>query len=133
MIIRARHAGATVFELTSSTHSAISDQSPEYGGEGLGPMPSEYLLWSIAACFGQSMLFVAGRMRKKIEGLTLEVRASKDHGEQRFAAVTIAVSSADSPAQLEKIMQTAKQYCFVTNSLSIPVHCIIEHNEPSVT
>ena len=127
MKVQARHVGASVFELTSSTHNAITDQSPEYGGEGLGPMASEYLLWSIAACFGQSILFVANRMRKKIEGLTLEVSAHKDRVEQRFELVTIVVGSAGSSTQLEKIVQTAKRYCFVTNSLSVPVHCIIEH------
>jgi len=131
MMIQARHTGATVFELTSGEHKAITDQSPAYGGEGRGPMASEYLLWSIAACFGQSVLFVAGKMRKKIEGLTLEVKANKDQAEQRFEAVTITVGgSADSPAQLEKIVQTAKRYCFVTNSLSIPVHCLVAHDEP---
>ena len=126
MIVRARHAGACVFELASGKHSALSDQSLEYGGEGLGPMPSEYLLWSIAACFGQSILFVAGKMRKSIEGLTLEVHANKDLTQQRFEAVTITVGSAVFDASLEKIVQMAKRYCFVTNSLGIPVHCIIE-------
>ena len=130
MMVRARHVSATVFDLTSDEHKAITDQSPMYGGEGRGPMASEYLLWSIAACFGQSVLFVAGKMRKKIVGLTLEVRANKAHAEQRFEAVTITVGSAGSPAQLDKIVQLAKRYCFVTNSLAIPVHCLVEHNEP---
>jgi putative redox protein len=126
MIIRARHADAYVFELASDAHNALSDQSPAYGGQGLGPMPSEYLLWSIAACFGQSLLFVAGKMRKPLEGLTLEVRADKDKTEQRFGTITIVVGSAGPPAQLEKIMHTAKRYCFVTNSLSVPIQYIVE-------
>ena len=133
MNVQARHAGASVFELAYCKHNAISDQSPEYGGEGLGPMPTEYLLWSIAACFGQSVLFVAGKMRKKIEGLTLDVRANKDLSQQRFEAVTITVGCTAFDAPLEKILQLAKQYCFVTNSLSIPVHCIIEKNQYDVT
>jgi len=133
MKVQARHAGGSVFELASSRHNAIADQSPEYGGNGLGPMPSEYMLWSIAACFGQSILFAADRMRQKVESLTLEVRADKDKTAQRFGAVTIAVGSAGSAAQLEKLVQMAKRYCFVTNSLSVPVHCIIEPDEPSAT
>lgn len=135
MRIRAKHVGADVFELTSGKHGAVTDLSPEYGGTGLGPMPSEYLLWSIAACFGQSIRFVAAKMRKNVEELTLEVQAGKNLKEQRIGAVTIVVGCTGSAAQLEKIVETAKRYCFVTNSLSIPVHCIVENREhmPAVT
>jgi uncharacterized OsmC-like protein len=122
MIIRARHIEASRFELESGEHRLVSDQLPEFGGEGLGPMPSELLLWAVAACFGQAVRFVARRMRKPLSGLKLEINGTKDRDNFRFASICIDVS-ADAPSEaLEQIVQTARKYCYVTNSLSPQVH-----------
>jgi putative redox protein len=122
MIVRARHLEGVKFELASGEKRLITDQLPQFGGNGGGPMPSELLLWSVAACFGQSILYVAARMRKSVEGLSLEIQGDKDTNAFRFSYVTIRVSSRCPVERLEKIVQTAKKYCYVTNSLSVPVH-----------
>ena len=129
MIVRARHLEGLKFELTSPENSLIADQWPEYGGNGEGPMPSELLLWSAAACFGQAVLHVAARMHKPVEGLTLAVRGEKDRKAFRLSEITITVSGRCPPERLEKIVQTAKKYCFVTNSLATPVNIEIDPRE----
>ena len=122
MIVRARHLEGVKFELASEKNRAIADQWPEYGGDGEGLMPSELLLWSVGACFGQAVLHVATKMRKPVDGLTLEIQGEKDRTVFRLSEVTIRISGDCPTERLEKIVRTAKKYCFVTNSLNATVH-----------
>ncbi len=117
MIVRATHLEGWQFALQSGGHHLVSDQSPQYGGGGLGPRPTELLLWAVAACFGQAVRFVASRMRKTVDNLALEVEGIRDQQAHRFAGIRIAVS-ADCPAEtLRDIATRAQKHCYVTNSL----------------
>ena len=131
MIVTAVHSGKTAFTLTSDLHTAISDQSPDFGGDGLGPMPSELLLWSVAACFGQAIRYVAARRRQAVEGLSLEVAGIKDIKAFCFGEIVISVSAALPLDRLESIVLLAGKYCFVTNSLSTPVRVEVASVLPS--
>jgi putative redox protein len=126
MIVRATHLKDFQFELQSGGHLLVSDQSAEYGGDGTGPMPTELLLWAVAACFAQTVCFVASRMRKTVAGLVLEVGGVKDTQKQRFASISIGVSAACPTETLIEIVRKAKKYCYVTNSLSPQVHLAID-------
>ena len=77
MIVRASHQSGFQFKLSSAENELVSDQWEDYGGEGTGPMPSELFLWAVAACFGQSMVYVAGKMHKTLPGLRLTVDGVK--------------------------------------------------------
>lgn len=131
MIVTATTFGQTAFALASEGHSLVSDQSPEYGGEGLGPMPSELLLWAVAACFGQAVRHVAARRRQPVEALAVTVSADKDPAAFRFGEITLVVRAALPRQRLEAIVEQAKRYCFVTNSLSVPVRLEIQVIIPS--
>lgn len=123
MIVRARQiAGGAKFELISGGNRIVSDQPPEYGGEGDGYTPAELLLWSIGACFGQAMVHIARRMGEPIHDLTLEIRGIKDPEAFRLKEVTIGVSGRTNPGRLVKIANTAGKYCFVSNSLTAALH-----------
>lgn len=121
MIVNAVPVSETAFTLTSDLHTAVSDQSPDFGGEGLGPMPSELLLWAVTACFGQAIRYVAARRRQALEGLSLEVSGDKDAKAFCFGEIVISVSAALQQELLESIVHVAGKYCFVTNSLAAPV------------
>ena len=131
MIVTATTCGQTAFALASESHSLVSDQSPEYGGEGLGPMPSELLLWAVAACFGQAVRHVAARRRHPVEALAVTVSAEKDPAAFRFGEITLVVRAALPRQRLEAIVEQAKRYCFVTNSLSVPIRLEIQAIAPS--
>lgn len=134
MIVTATSLTETAFSLASDMHTLVTDQAPDFGGEGLGPMPSELLLWSVAACFGQAIRYVAMRRRRTIEGLSLEVEGTKDTQAFRFGEITITVRGALPQPLLETIVQQASRYCFVTNSLAVPVRCLTvsehDHSRP---
>jgi putative redox protein len=118
-----------VFELSARGHQLVSDNSLEQGGTDAGPMPSEFLLCAVASCFGQAVQYVAKKMRKEIKGLSLDVEGVKDPKYFRFSTVNIRLSSASPPEQLEKVADLAKKYCFVVNSMSIPVTYEIVDND----
>ncbi len=131
MIVTATTLGQTAFALASESHSLVSDQSPEYGGEGRGPMPSELLLWAVAACFGQAVRHVAARRRQPVEALAVTASADKDPAAFRFGEITLVVRAALPRQRLEAIVEQARRYCFVTNSLSVPVRLEIQVIVPS--
>lgn len=131
MIVTATTLGQTAFALASESNSLVSDQSPEYGGKGLGPMPSELLLWAVAACFGQAVRHVAARRRQPMEALAVTVSADKDPDAFRFGEITLVVRAALPRQRLEAIVEQAKRYCFVTNSLSVPIRLEIQAVVPS--
>lgn len=118
MIVRAKHLEGIKFELASGKNRLTVDEQ--------SAMPSELLLWSIAACFGQAIVYVAGRTLNPVEGLSLEVQGDYDPDGFRFSDVTIRVSSRNPIEYMEQVAQTAKEYCFVSNSLSVTVHIEVE-------
>ena len=132
MIVTAVPLNKTAFTLASDLHTAVSDQSPDYGGDGLGPMPSELLLWSVAACFGQAIRHVAARRRQTIEDLSLAVSGVKDAKAFCFGEIVIRVSGSLPKELLESIVHLAGKYCFVTNSLSVPVRVEVASVQPAV-
>lgn len=124
MIVTARHMDEWRFEMTAGRHRLLTDQLPEFGGSDKGPMASEVLLCAIASCFGQAILHVAERMHKVIPNLSLEIEANKDQKAFRFADVSITVTADCDLATLEKAAGLAEKYCFVTNSLAVPVKVV---------
>jgi uncharacterized OsmC-like protein len=129
VIIRATHLDEWRLEIEAGKHRIITDQTEEYGGTDTGPMSSQLLLSAIASCFGQSVLYVAERMHKEIAGLRLEVEGDKDRKEFRLGAVRITLRADCPQALLVKIAPMAKKYCFVTNSLGVPVEVFCADGE----
>lgn len=113
------------FELQAGTHRLLCDQREEFGGQDRGPMPTELLMCSVASCFGYAMHFVAGRMRKTIDNLVVAVDGEKDFTNSTFSQITVTASADMDTDMLTKIACLAKKYCFVTNSLSVPVEIVI--------
>lgn len=114
------------FELRSAHHALVSDQLPESGGGGAGPMPSELFLWSIGACFGQAVAHVSAKMREPLPGLRVEVDGTKDRSAFRFSGVMVAVEAQTDAATLERIVELAKKVCFVTRSISTSVEVLFD-------
>jgi len=129
MSIRARHLAGWNWELEARAHKLLADQSVASGGEDRGPMPSDLLLWSVASCFGMSVSFVAERMHRPLAGLELEVSGTKDPNSIRFGKLHIAVMARCPEEKLRSIVQLARKYCYITNSLSPEVTMEFEVRE----
>lgn len=98
-------------------HTLNGDETPQYGGEDTGPMPTEFLLAGVASCMCLAVSHVARKRRIALENLTVSAEAEKDMKEFRFHVIDLLVQ-ADLPQQeLDDLVERSKGYCFVSNTL----------------
>jgi uncharacterized OsmC-like protein len=98
-------------------HQLDSDETPEYGGNDSGPMPTEFFLASVATCLCLAVTHIG--QKKKISLNNMEVSASgeKDPESFQFKEIHLQVQ-ADLPAtELQPLVMQAKKYCFVSNTI----------------
>ena len=98
-------------------HQLDSDETPEYGGNDSGPMPTEFFLASVATCLCLAVTHIG--QKKKISLHNMEVSASgeKDPASFQFKEIHLQVQG-DLPAtELQPLVMQAKKYCFVSNTI----------------
>jgi putative redox protein len=98
-------------------HFLHGDETPQYGGDDTGPMPTELLLAAIGSCMCLAIAHVARKRQITITQLALDVDADKDMNAFRFQDIYL-VARADLPQdQLDALLELARHYCFVSNTL----------------
>ena len=102
------------------------DEAPEYGGEDNGMMPTEMFLSSLATCFCISLVYVAKKDSIKFKDLKVGVTGEKDRKNMRFSKCIVDVYSSIEPEILISLVNKAKRYCYITNT--IKESCPIEYN-----
>lgn len=96
--------------------SLTCDEPFDQGGSDQGPMPTELLLASVAACFAMSVAHVA--RREGLEVPDLVVRAWGEYEGPRFSRIRIEVDAAlPDRARLGRLISKATRYCYVSNTL----------------
>ncbi len=104
----------------------LSDESLADGGDDTGPMPSELLFGSVAACFAMAVAWAARKRRLELPDLEVDVQATYDRPQRRYERVEIEASSSlarTDPAKFEALLHLAEQVCWITRTLEpgIPV------------
>lgn len=109
-------------------HRINGDETPRYGGEDTGPMPTELLLAAVASCMCQSLYHVARKKRLALNTLEIGASAEKDMQAFRFNEIHLTVQSDLPPDKLEPLVELAKGYCFVSNTViqGCPIHIATE-------
>jgi uncharacterized OsmC-like protein len=98
-------------------HKIQGDETPQYGGEDSGPMPTELLLAGVASCMCLAVSHVARKRRISLENLTVDASAEKDLQAFRFHVINLVVKADLPQTRLEALVDRAKSYCFVSNTL----------------
>ena len=98
-------------------HTIKGDETPQYGGEDTGPMPTELLLAGVASCMCLAVSHVARKRRVTLENLAVSAEAEKDMKEFRFHLINLLVQADLPQAKLDDLVERAKGYCFVSNTL----------------
>ena len=93
----------------------VSDEPPEYSGEDLGPTPTELFLASLVACFAMAVAYAA--RKAAVELPDLQVTVDGDYEGLRFSALRLGVVSTLPRSELEPLVETARTYCYVSNTL----------------
>ncbi|MFL5806606.1 MAG: OsmC family protein [Roseiflexaceae bacterium] len=99
-------------------HQMQGDETPEYGGEDSGPMPTELLLAAVGSCMCLAVAHVAKKRRIAIGQLSLEIGAEKDMLAFRFSDIYLTIRADLPQDQLDTLVEQAQRYCFVSNTLS---------------
>ncbi len=100
-------------------HHMQGDETPQYGGEDSGPMPTELLLASVGSCLCLAIAHVARKRHLTLTRIAVEVDADKDMDAFRFRDIFL-VAHVDLPQeQLDPLLEQAMKYCFVSNTLRL--------------
>src|SRR5262245_19433351 len=94
------------------------DETPEYGGEDSGPMPTELLLAAVGTCMCLAVAHIARKRRITITQLLLEVDAEKDMQAFRFRDIYLTIRADLPQDQLDPLVEQARRYCVVSNTLT---------------
>lgn len=64
------------FTSTVNGHDIIIDAEEQFGGKNRGPRPKPLLLTSLTGCTGMDVIAILGKMKVKVEGLTVSAKAT---------------------------------------------------------
>ena len=98
-------------------HTIKGDETPQYGGEDTGPMPTELLLAGVASCMCLAVFHVARKRRLTLGNLSVSAEAEKDMEAFRFHLINLLVQADLPQKKLDALVDQAKGYCFVSNTL----------------
>lgn len=93
------------------------DESPEFSGEDTGMMPTELFLCSLASCFCLAIVYAASREKIVLKDLKVDVAGEKNGRKFLFSKCIISVKSSIAQNSLEDLVNSAKRYCFITNTI----------------
>jgi putative redox protein len=93
----------------------VSDEPPEAGGNDEGPTPTELLVAALATCFTAAVAHAARKRGMQLPDLS--VTADAEYDGLRFGAVTLTVHCTLDRTVLEPLVERARSYCYVSNTL----------------
>lgn len=127
--------GGRAFEAKGPSGYPMSmDATPNYGGEGKAPTPTEMLLSALVGCIGIDVTMILKPHLDKIE--SIEITADGSRREELPTAFTAVVLSFDVKGDIDakKVMRAIKlgeeKYCAVSASLKADItHRLVLNGE----
>src|SRR5262245_58648474 len=98
--------------------SFVVDEPKAAGGSGEGPMPTDYFLGSLAACYALAIVWEARKRDVQVPP-DLEVTAQGLYDGPCFRELTLTVSSGMSDEALGPLLQAASRVCYVSRTLDV--------------
>lgn len=93
----------------------ISDEPLDEGGTDTGPAPTDLFLASLASCFTMAVYHAA--RKRAIELPDLVVRTTGHYEGLRYDEIEVEVLSSHPREELEELVERAKSWCYVSNTL----------------
>lgn len=116
--VAARWTGEWRATVTSGDYTFPVDEPESAGGTETAPMPTEYFLGSVAACYALALQWCAAKRRIDLPDLT--VTAVGEYDGPRFAEIRLMVESTLPRAELQLLLEPAGKVCYVSNTLARP-------------
>ncbi|MBI3810108.1 MAG: OsmC family protein [Nitrospirae bacterium] len=113
--------GGARYDVTSGTHTLVTDQPIKDGGGDAGMSPVELFVGSLASCVAYFVGRYCARHQIPCEGFTIDVEWSYAEQPHRVGAVELRVNlpSVVTPEQREKLLKVAHG-CTVHQSITVP-------------
>lgn len=112
----ARWDGGWRCSVSAGGFELVADEPESAGGTATGPMPTEYLLASLASCYALALAWAAGKRGVRLPGLT--VTATGTYDGPRFSNLRLTVVSDAPPGALEPLLDRARRACYVSNTIA---------------
>jgi putative redox protein len=127
----ARWEGGWRCRVTAGDFDLVVDERESSGGTGTGPMPTEYLLASMASCYALALAWAAGKRGIDLPGLA--VTATGTYDGPRFRLLQLNVESAAPPEVVEVLVEPALRVCYVSNTIaaSPPIEVTVARADPA--
>ncbi|MGI5835296.1 MAG: OsmC family protein [Chloroflexota bacterium] len=91
----------------------------EDDGEGNADLsPSHLLLASVASCMCLAVAHIARKRRVPISRISVDAVGEVDHSALRYKEVRLVVRSERPQSELDTLLEIAKRYCWVSNTLT---------------
>lgn len=121
MVMQIVYRGGVRFDVTSGSHTLVTDQPVDDGGQGAGMSPVELFVGSLASCVAYFVGRYCARHQIPCEGFTIDVEWTYAEQPHRVGAVKLRVNlpSELTPEQREKLLKVAHG-CTVHQSLVVP-------------
>jgi putative redox protein len=117
---RSRATGRLAADVQVRGHALLVGEPPEFGGDDRGPMPTELLAASLASCMTLAVQYVAAKRDRTVPGLEVVVQATRAGSEPRYGELTVTVSADLQHDELRELVDRARRFCWVSNTLSTP-------------
>jgi len=123
--------GGFTTEVSGRGHVLRSDEPASVGGDDTGPMPTELLTAALASCFCLAIAWAANKRDIELPpDLRVGVAAIRAGREPRYGRYEVSVYSSLPEDELAPLVERAKRFCWVTNTLAEPPEVAYEvHSE----
>ena len=98
-------------------HQLDGDETPEYGGNDSGPMPTEFFLASVASCLCLAVTHIGKKKKISLNNIEVSASGEKDPTSFQFKEIRLEILSDLPENELQPLVLQAKKYCFVSNTI----------------
>jgi uncharacterized OsmC-like protein len=113
----ARWQGGWQCRVAAGSFDLAVDEPESAGGTGTGPMPTEYLLASLASCYALALAWAARKRGVSLPALA--VTATGTYDGPRFSRLQLSVATDAPPAVIEPLIEPARRACYVSNTIAL--------------
>ena len=114
--VHARWLGGYRATVTARQFQVEVDEPPHAGGDDAGPMPTEYLLISVASCYALAIAHVARRDGVDLGPFGVTAQGIYDGPSLSDLELTVHLDG-PAPPDLDGLLEKAGRVCYVSNTL----------------
>jgi uncharacterized OsmC-like protein len=118
MEVVATWRGGLATDVRARQHTIRVDEPETAGGSDSGMMPTELFCAALASCFCLAVGFAARKRDLEVPGLEVTVTADRVGNELRYEHFVVTTSAALESELLARLVERARPFCWVSNSLA---------------